>query len=331
MPWGSVAVATHVPWTDPMHEHPERFRSQPLVQRPPLLSDGARVALVAPAGPLRDGTDLQRAVDNVRSFGWDPIVSSYALARDGYFAGGDAHRAAELNRAFTDESVDAVWCLRGGYGTMRILDALDYDALARRPKPIIGYSDITALHAAVAERSGIVSFHGPTARAELTPFSRDSLRRAVVDGCDPCGVATGARTLRTGRAEGVLAGGNLALLAALAGTRYAPRLAGAILVLEDVDEAVYRVDRMVRQLLMSSMLEGVRAIAFGACTNCPEAADDGARAVDDVITEAANALNVPALAGIPVGHIAEQWTIPLGLRAVLDADALTLTVTSAPT
>jgi len=311
-----------------MHEHPPRIRVQRAALRPPLLSDGARVALVAPAGPLRGESDLQRAVDNVRSFGWDPIVSASALARDGYFAGGDEHRAAELNRAFADDSVDAVWCLRGGYGTTRILDALNYDSLVRRPKTIIGYSDITALHAAVAERSGIISFHGPTARAELTPFSRDSLRRAVVDGCDPSGPATSARTLRSGRAEGLLAGGNLAVLAALTGTSYAPRLVDAILVLEDIDEAVYRIDRMLRQLLMAGILAGVRAIAFGACTNCPEAADDGARALDDVVGEVADTLGVPALCGLPVGHITDQWTVPLGLPAVLDADARTLTVLS---
>ena len=314
-----------------MHEHSARVREQHPLQRPPLLSDGARVALVAPAGPLRGESDLQRAMENVRSFGWDPTVSSNALARDGYFAGGDAHRAGELNRAFNDDSIDAIWCLRGGYGTMRILDALDYDALVRRPKPVIGYSDITALHAAVATRSGITSFHGPTARAELTPFSRDSLRRAVVEGCDPCGVATDALMLRSGRVEGRLAGGNLALLAALVGTPYAPRLAGCILVLEDIDEAVYRVDRMLRQLLLSGMLDGVRAIAFGACTNCPEAADDGARRLDDVIGEVADILAVPAVSGIPVGHIADQWTVPLGVNAVLDTDTRTLAVSTLTT
>lgn len=266
-------------------------------------------------------------MENARSFGWEPIVASNALARNGYFAGADDQRVLELNRAFTDDAIDAVWCLRGGYGTMRILDALDYDAVARRPKPIIGYSDVTALHAALAARSDIVSFHGPTAREELTPFSRESLRRAVIEGCDPCGVARGARVLRAGRADGVLAGGNLAVLAALAGTPYAPRFDGAIVVLEDIDEAVYRVDRMLRQLLMSGMLDGARALAFGACTNCPEASDDGVRHLDEVVAETADELGVPALCAIPVGHIADQWTIPLGVHAVLDAAARTLTVT----
>ena len=290
------------------------------------MSEGARIALVAPAGPLRGDADLLRAIDNVRSFGWEPVVGDHALARDGYFAGADADRAADLNHALNDDSVDAVWCLRGGYGTMRILDAIDYDAMARRPKPIIGYSDITALHAALARRSDVVTYHGPTARAALSAFTRDSLACALVHGGDSCGTAIDARVLRGGTAHGVLAGGNLALLSALAGTTFAPRLDDTILVLEDIDEAVYRVDRMLRQLLLAGLLDGVRGIVFGACTNCPEGSDDGARRLDDVIVEVADLLAVPAISGVPVGHIDDQWTLPFGAPAALDADRRTLAV-----
>jgi muramoyltetrapeptide carboxypeptidase len=315
-------VATHVPGSHLTHEQPRGSRAR----RPPLLSEGARVALVAPAGPVRGDADLARALENVRSFGWEAVVGEHALARDGYFAGSDAYRAADLNHALRDDSIDAVWCLRGGYGAMRILDTIDYDAIARRPKPIIGYSDITALHAAFARRSDLVTYHGPTARAVLSTFSRDSLACALVHGGDSCGAAADARVLRGGSAHGVLAGGNLALLSALAGTAFAPRLDDTILVLEDIDEAVYRVDRMLRQLLLAGLLDGVRGIVFGACTNCPEASDDGARRLDDVILEIADLLAVPALSGAPVGHIDDQWTLPLGAPAVLDADRRTLAV-----
>lgn len=281
---------------------------------------------MAPAGPLRNDAELARAVENVRSFGWEPIVGEHALARDGYFAGDDVRRAADLNRALAAESIDAVWCLRGGYGTMRILDAIDYAAAARRPKAVIGYSDITALHAALSTRADTVTYHGPTARSPLSPFSRDSLACALVHGGDSCGTAPEARVLRGGSAQGVLAGGNLALLSALVGTPFAPRLTNSIVVLEDVDEAVYRIDRMLRQLLLAGALDGVRAIVFGACTNCPEAADDGSRSLDDVISEIAETLGVPALAGIPVGHIQDQWTLPFGAAATLDAERRTLSV-----
>jgi len=298
---------------------------------PRLLTTGARVALVAPAGPLRNEGDLQRAAENVCSFGWEPVVGSHALARAGYFAGADAERALDLNHALADDTIDAVWCLRGGYGAMRILESIDYDAVVRRPKVVIGYSDITALHAALLARCDVVTFHGPTARAALSPFTRASLQRAVVEGRDSCGVAMSARVLRGGEARGRLAGGNLALLSALAGTPFAPRLDGAIVVLEDIDEPVYRVDRMLRQLLLAGLLDGARALVFGACTNCPEAADDGARRLDDVIAELAERLAVPALAGVPVGHIDDQWTLPLGAPAALDADARCLTVFPEPT
>jgi muramoyltetrapeptide carboxypeptidase len=284
------------------------------------------VALVAPAGPLRNEAEIARAIENVRSFAWEPVVGEHALARDGYFAGRDEQRVSDLNRALRDDDIDAIWCLRGGYGAMRILDAVDYDAAVRRPKPIIGYSDITALHSAFAQRSEMVTYHGPTARAVLSEFSRNSLACALVHGGDSCGAATSGRVLRGGAANGMLAGGNLALLSALAGTPFAPRLGDAILVLEDIDEPVYRIDRMMRQLLLAGLLDGVRGIVFGTCTNCPEAADDGARSLDDVIGEIGELLGVPTIIGAPVGHVDDQWTLPLGAPASLDADRCTLVV-----
>jgi muramoyltetrapeptide carboxypeptidase len=296
---------------------------------PPALEAGARVALVAPAGPLGDTAELARAEANARAFGWEPVVGTSAMARTGYLAGDDAARSADLNQALRGD-VDGVWCLRGGYGAMRLLDDVDWDALARRPRALLGFSDITALHLAVAARvPGLVSFHGPTARATLTPFSRDSLGRAVVARTDSCGSAPQAITLRGGRARGRLAGGNLALLAALAGTPYAPRFADAIVVLEDVGEAMYRVDRMLRQLLLAGAFAGCRALVFGHCTDCPEG--DARVSLADVVGEVADRLGVPALLGVPVGHVDDQWTLPLGAGAELDADAPALHVEPART
>ncbi|HEY0970709.1 MAG TPA: LD-carboxypeptidase [Gemmatimonadales bacterium] len=294
--------------------------------RPPPLATGARVALVAPAGPLRGPGDVERGVAHARSFGWEPVVGAHVLRRDGYLAGNDDERLADLNAALADDSIDGIWCLRGGYGAMRLLPRLDLDALRRRPKALLGYSDITALHAAVGLRAGLVSFHAPVARAELPPFAARSLHAAVSGTGDPCGPAPGARVLRAGRAEGVLAGGNLALVAALVGTPWLPRLDGAILVLEDVGEATYRVDRMLRQLVLSGALDGVRGLVLGHFTEQPEVGDDGARALDDVLSEVADELRVPCLAGVPVGHVDEQWTLPLGARAFVDADERCLVV-----
>ncbi len=293
---------------------------------PPPLASGARVALVAPAGPLRGEAELAQAIDNARAFGWEPCVGDHALARSGYFAGDDTTRLRDLAHAIADRHIDGIWCLRGGYGAIRLLESLDLDPLLATPKSLIGFSDITALHSAIALRADLVSFHAPTARQPLSRFSRASLQRAVVAQSDSCGVAPEARIIRPGSARGRLAGGNLALLAALCGTPFAQPLDGAIVVLEDINEPIYRVDRMLAQLRLAGALRGCVAIAFGHCTSCAEEADDGARALDDVLGELADRLAVPCIAGIPMGHISDQWTVPLGAVAELDVDARRLSV-----
>jgi len=293
---------------------------------PPVLQPGSRVGLVAPAGPLRDETDLERAIASARACEWEPIAGAYVLEREGYLAGVDAHRLADLNRFAADPAIDAVWCIRGGYGTMRLLDGLDYEAWQRQPKALIGYSDVTALHAAIGQRAALITFHAPTARAALTAFSLSSLRAAVIDGTDPAGVAPDALTLQPGRAEGRLVGGNLAIISSLIGTRYEPSFDGAILVLEDVNEPVYRLDRMFTQLRLSGALDQLAGIALGQFTEIPEAPAMDTRPLLDLLYEVADQCAVPCLADLPIGHTADQWTIPLGATAELDADNKTLIV-----
>ena len=293
---------------------------------PPLLSAGARVALVAPAGPLRGPEELDAAVANTRSLGWEPVPGPHVLARQDYLGGTDAGRLQDLNAALADDRVDAIWCVRGGYGAMRIMPHVDWASLARRPRALIGFSDVTALHAAASTRCGIVTYHAPTARGTLSEFSRQSLLRAVVEGRDPCGRANGARTVRGGHAHGRLVGGNLALLAALAGTPFAPDYRGALLVLEDVGEPAYRIDRMLTQLKLSGALAQIAGLVVGHFTETAPGHELSAYSLDSLVAEAADVAGVPAIAGAPVGHIDDQWTLPLGATARLDADALTLTV-----
>ena len=285
------------------------------------------MALVAPSGPLRD-SDLQLAIDSVRSFEWEPVVGAHVREHDGYLAGSDANRLADFNRFAADDGIDAIWCIRGGYGAMRLLNDLDYDALARRPRILIGYSDITALHAALNIRTRTIAYHGPTARTVLTDFTRASLRAAVVDGTNPCGAAAQASTLHGGSARGRLAGGNLALVAALMGTPFEISLDGAILVLEDVNESVYRIDRMFTQLRLAGALDRLAGIAFGHFSEIPDDETNADRSLDDVLQEVADRAKVPCLARIPLGHIDDQWTIPLGAMAELNADMKTLVVES---
>ena len=152
---------------------------------PPLLSAGARVALVAPAGPLRGAEELDAAVANARSLGWEPLPGANVLGRHDYLGGTDAERLKDLNAALADDDVDAVWCVRGGYGAMRLLPHIDWASLTRRPRALLGFSDVTALHAAASTRCELITYHAPTARVTLSDFSRASLVRAVVEGRDP--------------------------------------------------------------------------------------------------------------------------------------------------
>lgn len=288
------------------------------VTAPPSLATGARIALLSPAGPLGGVADLERAERNVRDLGWEPHIYPHALAREGYLAGDDASRLADLNAAIRDPRIDAIWCLRGGYGSMRVLDAIDYDSLRRTPKAIIGFSDITALHLATRARCNLVSYHGPTARAVLTPFSRESLLCATgprSEATDPFTTKSPLTWLQEGHAAGPLEGGNLALLCSLLATPYSARFDGAILVLEDVNEPLYRIDRMLRQLMLSGALARLAGLCFGAFTDRGEESDAPPRSLDVLFREAAAYVRGPVVCDIPCGHVSDQWTIPLGARA----------------
>jgi muramoyltetrapeptide carboxypeptidase len=296
------------------------------VIRPPALRPGTRVALVAAAGPLPEA-GVDRAMDRVRSLGWEPVAGEFCRGRRGYLAGTDEERAADFNRALRDPSIGAVWFLRGGYGTMRILGDVDWDALARHPKALIGFSDNTAVHLA-AQRAGVVSFHGPHPHArEFPDFARDELLR-VLTAPEPAGVLPfppegRAATLAAGAAEGPLLGGNLSLLSSTLGTPYAIRPEGAILFLEEVGEHPYRLDRLLSHLRLAGVLAAVAGIAVGGITDAPEEANGGPDAME-VIHDRLGGLGIPIATGFPFGHIDDSWTLPLGVRARLDADAGTL-------
>jgi muramoyltetrapeptide carboxypeptidase len=215
----------------------------------------------------------------------------------------------------------------GGYGAMRLLSEIDYAGLRDRPRPLIGFSDITALHAAIHRECGINSFHGPTARGKLSDFTRKSLIDAVTNHEDSCGIAPNGRVIREGKARGRLAGGNLALITALQGTPYSVDFDGAILVIEDTGEAVYRIDRMLRQLILGGALHHCVALVAGDFRSPTGDKTFDSRAVDDLLAEAADIAGIPCLAGAPFGHIADQWTIPIGAVAELDTSDLSLRVT----
>jgi muramoyltetrapeptide carboxypeptidase len=302
--------------------------------RPPRLVRGTRVALVAPAGPLLERDDLHRAEALCRALGYEPRLGPNTAERYGYFAGTDEQRLADLNGALNDPEVDAIWCIRGGYGVTRILDRVDFEALARRPRPLIGYSDITAVLNAALRHAGLVTFHAPMARVAMPPFSRSHFERVLAFPV-PAGRLDRLPTapdvllprdnriaaLHGGVAEGPLIGGNLSLMQCLVGTPHLPEFDGAILFLEDVGEELYRVDRMLAHLRMAGLLERLAGVLVGRFTELKRAMSDGALGFDEVLATYLLPLGIPVAFGFPVGHIDDQWTLPLGVRARLDADA----------
>jgi muramoyltetrapeptide carboxypeptidase len=307
--------------------------SKPLL-RPPRLEPGDRVCLIAPAGPLLERDDITRAKALCSALGYEPVVGKNAYSRYGYCAGTDDQRLADLNGALQDSSVDAIWCIRGGYGSIRLLDQVDYSAMARQPKPLIGFSDVSALLNAVTRLTGVVTFHGPVARAAMPGFSRNHFERVLTVAAapgrldrlpQPADVMVPQEnrvvTLCRGVAEGPLAGGNLSLLQCLIGTPYFPELAGAILFLEDVDEDLYRIDRMLAHLRLIGALRRLAGVVIGRFTRLERSGSDGALGFDEVLAHYFEPLAIPVAYGFPIGHIDAQWTLPLGIRARLDADA----------
>jgi muramoyltetrapeptide carboxypeptidase len=305
--------------------------------RPPRLKPGDHVALVAPAGPLLERDDLRRAEELCTALGWVPVLGQHADAQHGYLAGTDAERLKDLNDALADPSVSAIWCIRGGYGLTRILPGVNYDAARRLPKVILGFSDITALLLALHQRTGLITFHGPVARHEMTDFTRSHLERVVATAAPAGRLApldpppqmlvpsrNRVTALAGGAAEGPLIGGNLTLVQCLLGTPYLPSLDGAILFLEDVGEEFYRVDRMLSHLRLAGALDRLAGVALGRFTEMHRRGADGATGLDRILADYLKPLGIPVVMGLPFGHVDDQWTLPVGSRARLDGDAGTL-------
>ncbi|MFE3590528.1 LD-carboxypeptidase [Streptomyces niveus] len=302
----------------------------PTPVRPPRLRPGAKVAVVAPSGPV-PADRLEAGLDILRGWGLDPVVAPHVPDRHrefDYLAGTDEARARDLQDAWCDPTVAAILCARGGYGVQRMADLLDWDAVrAAAPKPFVGYSDITALHEAFAVRAGVATLHGPMV-ATLTflkdPATQESLRATLFepDTVRTVGQAT-ARALVPGRAHGITLGGCVSLLAADLGTPHArPSAAGGLLLIEDIEEEPYRLDRILTQLLRSGWLDGVAGIALGSWAGCGPY-----ETVRALLLDRLGGLGVPIVEELGFGHGPTNLTVPLGVPAVLEASADTATLT----
>ncbi|MFC9543134.1 LD-carboxypeptidase [Streptomyces sp. NPDC056956] len=300
---------------------------QPL-RRPSRLAPGARVAVVAPSGPVPEER-LRAGLDVLRGWGLDPVVAPHVLDRHhafGYLAGTDADRAADLQAAWCDPAVDAVICARGGYGVQRMTGLLDWTAMrAAGPKVFVGFSDITALHEAFATRLGLVTLHGPMAAGldfVKSTRAQDHLRATLFDPETVRVLRSQGTALLPGRARGVTLGGCLSLLAAELGTPHARTSArGGLLCLEDVGEETYRLDRYLTQLLRAGMLDGIAGVLLGSWRDCGPPEELRA-----LFTDRLGPLGVPVAEEFGFGHCDGALTVPFGVPAELDADAGTLTL-----
>jgi muramoyltetrapeptide carboxypeptidase len=288
-------------------------------RKPPALHPGETVAVVAPASAV-DAGRLDRGLHAIAAMGYRAKVSPRVLGRSGILAGEDAARAAELNAAFADPEVKAIFCARGGYGSGRLLPLIDFAAAARRPKIFLGFSDLTFLLNALVERARMVCFHGPMVAMDfargLTERSREQLQ-ALLSGRQQSFALKARDVIRPGNAQGEVVGGCLSILAAMMATPYAPRFEERILFLEDTGEKAYRVDRMLVQLKQAGVLSKVAGIVFGALSppaQQPEEAGVIRRFVEHQVAD----LGCPVLFGIEAGHGTENLTLPLGLPARID-------------
>jgi muramoyltetrapeptide carboxypeptidase len=316
-------------------------QSIPLI-KPPRLCLGDIVSVVAPASAPPDPAAIDRSVAALERLGFVPRLGANVRNRNGFLAGTDAERLADLVDAFTDPAVKAIICLRGGYGTARLLPQLDYPSIRGNAKVLIGYSDITTLHCALLVRAGLVSFHGPMLNSEIAgdspPFALESLLRTVMK-AEPAGSirrgygGPAPLIVHGGIAVGELVGGNLSVLCTTLGTGFQPDFHGKILFLEDLGERPYRFDRMLTHLLNAGLLQQVAGIAVGINKDCsdPKAGDTGEyrQSLDDVLRERLGGLGVPVVAGLPFGHVPFNATLPIGVRATLDGELGDLVVEEA--
>jgi muramoyltetrapeptide carboxypeptidase len=308
----------------------------PLV-KPRRLQPGDTVGLVAPAGATYERAPVDRAIEVVQALGFKVKAPAQLRARYGHFAGTDAERAASVNALFADPGVHGILALTGGSGCNRIVDALDYGLIRRNPKFFGGYSDLTSLINAIHVRTGLVTFHCPVAGSEWNDFNLGWFRQIVMEGVAPTlrnrmdkgddlvlPVEERLQTLRPGTARGPLVGGNLAVLTSLAGSGFWPRFDGAVLMLEEINEYIYRVDRMLSQLRLTGALNGLAGVVIGQFTKCEPGDGFGTLTLDEVFDDYFKGLGVPVYRGASFGHVKRKFTLPVGLPVEIDATAQTL-------
>lgn len=308
------------------------------MRRGKRLKIGDTIGLIGPSGAIRTPGSLEKAVRMAENMGFKVKLGKSCGQVYGYLSGTDELRAMDVNAMFLDDEVDAIFCVKGGYGTMRMLDLLDYEAIAAHPKIFLGYSDITAMHIAFLEKAGMVGFHGPMPAScwvdGLDDFSAQSLLSCMMETqasrilSNPAGYLT--QTIIPGQCEGLLVGGNLSLIDGLLGTPYELNTKGRILFIEDIGEKTYRLDHMLTHLRLAGKFDDCAGVVFGQFTGCTIEFPDFGLSIEQIIQDIVAPCGKPMFAGLQAGHCMPSLTLPLGVHCRMDADAGTITMLESP-
>ena len=299
------------------------------------LRKGATIGLITPGSPVSD-EKFEKALKSLKSLGFKLKYSPNTRANYGYLAGTDQQRLNDIHQMFSDPEVEAIWCVRGGYGCARLLPHLDYELIRKNPKILIGYSDITALLTGIFQETGLVCFHGPVGTSDFTDYTLSQLESVLMN---PEGQslityhqdekaqedeAYQYEVIRPGLAKGPLIGGNLSLIASMVGTPYEWRVKDKLLLIEDVGEQPYRIDRMLTQILQSQNLKEAAGIILGIFEDCKAKNPEYSLSLIDALKDRLYHLGIPVVYGFSFGHISNQCTFPIGIEAELDTEKRTV-------
>ncbi len=306
--------------------------------KPKRLSKGDTVGVIAPASAASEG-EFESALQNLADLGFKTKVGKYARGENGFLAGTDEQRLHDLHWAFSDDEIDAIWNVRGGYGVTRLLPNVNFGLIKRNPKIFIGYSDITALHVAIFRKTGLVTFHGPVGTSNFTDYTKGHVLNTLMNPTSPYKIELPqseddsetelpkTEVITEGKCRGRLIGGNLSLLTATAGTRFGlKKVKNRILFIEDVGEKPYRVDRMLTQLRQSIDMRSLAGIALGVFTGGKVDEGSSSQTLIEVLKDRLGDLGIPVIYGLSFGHIRDQFTLPVGIRAELDTKNATITL-----
>ena len=297
--------------------------SLPLI-KPSALKTGDTIAICSPAGAVWDDAQIEKFVSILENSGFQVKRGQTLKEKYGYFAGTDEFRASEINKFFLDKNVNAIFCMKGGWGCARILDKLNYEAIKNNPKVIMGFSDITSLLIAINAKTGMATYHGPVGNSGWNDFTIKYVKEVLVDKkivsyAYPEEETDKFYTINPGKAIGILVGGNLTVLASMIGSEYLPDWKNKILFLEETGEEPYRIDRMLTQLKLAGVLKNISGFVFGKCVKCEAEEPEKAFTLQQVLEQHIKPLGIPAFYGAMIGHIVNKYTVPIGINAEIDA------------